>query len=78
MASMVCTANSSMCDQSRMSSQGVNNAPLRREVVGLLLGFGRCDGKQLLGQLNRYGVQRANVEQAVAHANSVLAKEELD
>lgn len=43
--------------------------------MGLLLGFGKSDGKQLLVQLNRYGVPRAVVMRAVASANSVLAQE---
>ena len=52
--------------------QGTNNAPMRRDTVGLLLGFGKCNGKQLLVQLNRYGVTRDVVEQAVAFANNML------
>ena len=43
-------------------------------MLGLLLGFGKCDGKQLLSQLNRYGVPREVVERAV---RSLLAQEPL-
>ena len=52
--------------------QGTNNAPMRRELVGVFLGFGKCDGKQLLVQLNKYGTSRQALWQAVQHANSVL------
>jgi len=54
------------------ASQGTNNAPMRRELVGVFLGFGKCDGKQLLVQLNKYGTSRQALWQAVQHANSVL------
>ncbi len=51
---------------------GSNRAPDRRSLVGLLLGFGACDAKQMLVQLNKYGFGRNEVEFAVHTANQML------
>lgn len=37
----------------------------RREALGRALGFGGCDARQLLRQLNLYGFQRADVMTAL-------------
>ena len=51
---------------------GSNRAPGRRSLVGLLLGFGACDAKQMLVQLNKYGFGREEVELSVQVANQML------
>ena len=51
---------------------GSNRAPDRRSLVGLLLGFGACDAKQMLVQLNKYGFGKEEVELSVQVANQML------
>ena len=51
---------------------GSNRAPERRSLVGLLLGFGACDAKQMLVQLNKYGFGRDEAELALTVANQIL------
>jgi len=51
---------------------GSNRAPERRSLVGLLLGFGACDAKQMLVQLNKYGFGREEVTVSVHVANQML------
>ena len=51
---------------------GSNRAPARRNLVGLLLGFGACDAKQMLVHLNKYGFGRKQVEIVVGVANEIL------
>ena len=51
---------------------GSNRAPDRRTVVGLLLGIGASDAKQMLVQLNKYGFSRTQVQHVVSLANDML------
>ena len=49
-----------------------NNAPTRRAIVGMLLGVGYCDAKQMLAMLNVFDFSRKQVEQVVQLADEML------
>ena len=49
-----------------------NNAPSRRATVGMLLGIGYCDAKQMLAVLNVFDFSRSQVEQVVRLADKML------
>lgn len=51
-------------------------APEMRQMVGRLLGIGRCNAKQMLHQLNRFGFERGEVEVAVARSRAVILSDD--
>jgi len=60
----------SLVDLMRSGLNGINEAGIRRSLVGAILGIGYANAKTFLQRLNNYGVTRAEFEQALEEINS--------
>lgn len=55
----------SMKDMFLYELQGYDNSSEKRDFIGKLLGIGYCNSKQFLSRLNKFGITREELENAI-------------